>query len=161
MTTIEDDVNSNNKVVSATTDYSKNIFFIDGCSGFMSEFAEYNTKVDYEELFNNIPADVKKDIDDLADYYLQFFEIAEISNYDCDYNLFLDSIPKISGLEVDINIYTTSYKKIGLHVSLKKNDPINSENEILQHIFFLNAPFNKPIKFKNYIFNMISNSTRY
>ena len=88
MTTIEDDVNSNNKVVSATTDYSKNIFFIDGCSGFMSEFAEYNTKVDYEELFNNIPADVKKDIDDLADYYLQFFEIAEISNYDCDYNIF-------------------------------------------------------------------------
>jgi hypothetical protein len=136
-------------------DINEKIEFIEDASDFLTEFKEYFSKVNYRKIFNNLPVEIKVQLNQLSNYYSNFFEKIDLEHSDNGYNLFLDSVDSIDNLNVDINIYTTSYNKMGLHVSLKNNDSINPDYEILQHIYFVDVPFDDKHEMKKYLYNLL------
>jgi hypothetical protein len=133
----------------------ENIKFLDSASNFLNEFNEYSSVVDYEHIFNYLQPDIKYDLFKLSEYYLEFFCNNGIQHLDFDYNLFLDSVCKLNLIELEINLYATTYKKVGIHVSLKNNDPIDSNFEILQHIYFKSVNYEDSNEFKNTLYNIL------
>ena len=133
----------------------ENIKFLDHASNFLTEFNEYISDVDYEYIFNTLSSETMYDLIKLSEYYIDFFYKIGIQSMDFDHNLFLDSVCRISEIDIEINLYLTTYGKIGIHVSLKNNDPINPNFEILQHIYFINVNYANKVEFTNYIFNIL------
>ena len=132
-----------------------NISFLNTCSNFLTEFNEFESEVNYSYIFNNLSSDTKYDLINLTDYYTNFFYKNEIDNNEYDHNLFIDSPSQISLIDIEINLYATTYGKVGIHVSLKNNDPLNPNFEILQHVFFTNVNYKNKPEFKNILYNIL------
>ena len=134
-------------------------------SGILKDFIIHKSIIDYEEIFNNLPAEVVEDLDILTEYYYNYLS-TEIQNTSI-LSIKIQSIKSIDGLPIIFNLYLTKNfrpffsnatitNKIGLNISLPTREYISKNNmESLQNIHLLNCDIEDEDTFKNYIYNIL------
>ena len=72
-------------------------------SGILKDFIIHKSIIDYEEIFNNLPAEVVEDLDILTEYYYNYLS-TEIQNTSI-LSIKIQSIKSIDGLPIIFNLY--------------------------------------------------------
>lgn len=133
--------------------------------GILTEFKHYETFVDYNVVFNNIPKEVDDLLTKLTDYYFDYLsiELETSTNISVPINNTknIDKLPTrihlymVKNHKLYINIASETVK-IGFIVSLPKRDCMTPDNcEVLQNIYIYNCDIEDSEKFKNYIYNIL------
>lgn len=117
-------------------------------NGYIAELNCYKSVVDYSEYFDNIPEEVKLDLDEETKKYYEVFSKLGVGT---TYSLFLDIVRPVAEFDIDIEITMRNYtnlSKLGFTVFLKNSVyPVN-----LQSFYYLNIDFSK---LHNYIYNIL------
>ena len=137
--------------------------------GMLCEFKIYNTKIDFEKLFNELPKDVKKDILCLTElHYLFFREELRIENT-TSMSINLNSVKKIDKIPIKayislsknykyINILDGNYSetsKISIVICLPSYEYVSCNFEMLQSIYLIDFDLEDEYVFKKYLYNIL------
>lgn len=132
----------------------------------VSEFKAYKSIVNYENYFNNLPNNIKHDLNFLTDYHYKDFKKNEMDEI-LTITLKIPSVKKINGLPISMNLYLVKdcqltpfleglTNKIGINVCLYSKQHISDDSsDLLQNIYLLDCNINNEDNFKNYIYNIL------
>lgn len=132
----------------------------------INEFKGYKTVVDYEEYFNNLSRDVKKDLEFLSEYHYNDYKKNDINNL-LTITSKIPSVKKIDDMPIEINLYLIKdckknifsddiTNKIGINVCLSAKEYISEDvSDLLQNIYLLDCNIDDKEIFKNYIYNIL------
>jgi hypothetical protein len=123
----------------------------------------YKSKINFENLFNNLEDDIKQMILSLTEYY-SIFLIEKLETYDTA-SINIHHIKKIKNMDIKIYLYiqknfiinSINTVKIGLNFSLPSYEHVNCKNyDMFQSISFVDCDLNKQDEFKKYIYNTLA-----
>jgi len=139
---IEDDI----------TDDSKHYFIP---NSFINEIKGYKSNVDYKILYENLPEDIKSDIDLETKRIYSIFLTSDI--YPVNASFYFDNARNVSDIQIDIEMYymkyvhnNCDYVKVGFNIYLK-----NSINYIMQCMSFFKSRVISEKNIMNYIYNLL------
>ena len=118
-------------------------------NGYLNELHGYVTTVNYSDVFDNLPEEVKIDLYNETEKYKTVFSNLGTTNIST--SIFLDIVRNICEFDVDIELYIKKYNnfsKMGFNVYIKNTVyPAN-----LQSFYYINFDVDK---LDNYIYNTL------
>lgn len=135
-------------------------------SGMLKDFIIYKSKIDYEDIFNNLSDDIKENLEILTEYYFDY--LSEESENTSIISIKIHSVKNIDKIPVIINLYLVKNfrlsiftnnnvtNKIGINVNLASKDYMcKKQLDSLQNLYLLDCDIENEDNFKNYIYNIL------
>jgi len=137
--------------------------------GILYEFKIYNSKLDYEPLFNELSEEVKNDILYLTKLYFNFFKEELSIENTTSISISLNSVKKIDKIPIKahisvsknfkyINILNGNQEetcKISVNICLPSYEYVSGTFEMLQSIYLINLDLEDEYVFKKYLYNIL------
>lgn len=137
--------------------------------GILYEFKIYNSKIDFEPLFNELLEEVKNDILYLTELYFNFFKDELSIENTTSVSISLNSVKKIDKIPIKAHISVSkNFKyinilngnqsetsKISVNICLPSYEYVSGTFEMLQSIYLINLDLEDEYVFKKYLYNIL------
>jgi len=137
--------------------------------GLLCEFKIYNSKIDFESLFDELVEEVKNDILYLTELYYNFFKEELCIENTTSVSITLNSVKKIDKIPIKAHISVSkNFKyinilngnqsetsKISVNICLPSYEYVCGTFEMLQSIYLINFDLEDEYVFKKYLYNIL------
>jgi hypothetical protein len=137
--------------------------------GMLCEFKIYDSKVNFEKLFNELTEDNKNDILNLTLLHFNFLREQLNMENTTSISITLDSVKKIEKIPIKVNICVTkNFKyinivngnqqettKISVNICLPSYENVAGVFEMYQNIYLVDFDLNNDDEFKKYLYNIL------
>ena len=137
--------------------------------GMLNEFKIYNSKIDFEKLFNELADYVKEDIFELTNIYYDFFSEQFKDKNIINLSTTLNPIKKIDNIYYNAHLFIVNdfkyvnmrsgnqveITKISINICLPSSEHVSGIFQTCQSIYLLDFDMEDENEFKKHIYNIL------
>ena len=138
-------------------------------NGMLHEFKIYDSKINFEKLFNELSEEVKKDILFLTELHYNFFKEELLIDNTTSISITLNSVKKLDKIPIKAHISiskkykyinmlngnTLEVSKMSINICLPSYEYVSGTFEILQSIYLIDFDLEDENVFKKYLYNIL------